>query len=602
MDRIWITNAEELARIGRDTAYPPGGSYILGNDIVVAGEWVSLPGLEGVSLEGNGHRVGPLSMPLFWSLEDSTIRNVVLDLSIDTRGEPTPNGYGAVAGLAQSACRTLVENCSAYGSVEGHFAVAGLCGNLNDCDVIGCVNCARLRVETAGAGGVAALANNTNFFHCRNHGSITSSDSNPRLGLGDIGGIVGTLWAAWDRIETAYAVVDCFNDGAVSAYRTGGGIVGFLRGSDRVQLEVLRCVNKGSIGPSLKAQDDPLGGVLFGGIVGQAITFSRVQDCFNSGEITGRGSVGGIAGEARHTKWGWHSVSDQPPAEYSNRIERCKNQGAVTLWCPPPADDSFVSDNPDSEDAPMKAGGIVGAVLFIGCVSDCENLGAVQSDSMYTGGIAGLVRTGALEKCENKAQVQSQCAYTGGIVGCVDRILDHDMFPLPPGRNIGRVEECFNKGLVRGHSDAVGGIAGALINGSDALECRSCAEVASRGDYVGGIAGYAALRDTISANHIESNVMTGGTVTGGMHVHRILGGRDSVASVSLDGNQAAQDIIITGDNTTDSGICYEAQAVRLDDPLFCPDGFQGDTLLCGKLKRLDPCCGCVDLSSPACSE
>ncbi|MDR1570635.1 MAG: hypothetical protein LBS72_09135 [Oscillospiraceae bacterium] len=598
MDRIWITNAEELARIGRDHAFPANGDYILANDIAVSGDWVSLPGLEGVKLDGNGHRIGPLSMPLFWSLEDASIRNVVLDLSIHTRGDPTPNGYGAIAGLTQSAYRTLVENCTTYGAVEGYFAVSGLCGNLNDCDVIGCVNYAALRVESAGAGGVAAFANNTNFFHCRNHGSIISSDAQPRLGLGDVGGICGTLWATWDRIETTYAVVDCFNDGEITSYRTGGGIIGFLRGGDRIQLEVLRCVNRGKIRPSLRAQDDTLGGVLFGGIVGQGVTFSRIQDCLNSGDVSGRGSVGGIVGEARHPKWGWHSVADQPPAAYSNRIERCENQGSVNLLRHPPIEGSIVPENPDLEDAPMKAGGIAGAVMFIGCVFDCENHGAVQSESMYTGGIVGLVRTGTVEKCENKAPVQSAAAYAGGIAGCVDRILDHEMFPLPPGRNIGRLEECFNRGPVRAQADGVGGVSGCLLNGSDALECRNCAEIISHGDYVGGIVGYAALRDTIAANHIESSLMTGPSIIGGAHVHRILGGRDSAASVTLDANQAAPDTLITGDNTTDSGICYEAQVVRLDDPLFSPDGFQGDALVCGRSKRLDRCCGCVDTDTP----
>ncbi|MDR0397214.1 MAG: hypothetical protein LBH66_07930 [Oscillospiraceae bacterium] len=598
MERIWITCAADLGKIGRDPAFPANGDYILHGDVAVGGDWESLPHASGIKLDGDGHRIGPLNMPLFWSLEDAAIRNLTLDLNIRTRSVPAPNNYGAVAGLAQSAYRTLIENCTSYGSVEGHFAVAGLCGNLNDCDMLGCVNYAALRVESSEAGGIAAFANNTNFFHCRNHGSITSSDSETRFGLGDIGGIVGTLWATWDALESTYAIVDCFNDGEITAYRTGGGIVGFLRGGDKIRLEVLRCVNRGQVRGSLRAREDPMGGVLFGGIVGQGVSFTRVQDCLNSGDISGCGSVGGIIGEARHPKWGWRNVSDLPPPDYSNRVERCENQGSVRLYKPASQDADPSAENADSEKAPCKAGGVAGALLFMGCVRGCENHGAVVSEGALTGGIVGLVRTGAVEKCENKAPVTSQGSCCGGVAGRVDRVLDHDSYPMPHARNVGIVESCVNRGPVRVQGGAdrpsgqAGGIVGALLNGSDVIDCRNCAEIIAKGDYAGGIVGYCALNGSIACGHVEQNRQTGPAVAGRAHVHRILGGRGDAASVTLDNNEAAQDTMLTGDNTTDSGLVYEARVVRLDDPLLSPDGFQGDTAVCGRSKRLS-CEGCV---------
>jgi hypothetical protein len=604
MERIWITSAADLGKIGRDPVFPANGEYILASDIVISGEWTSLPPVAGLKLDGDGHRIGPLNMPLFWSLEDAAIRNLTLDLSIRTRDEPAPNNYGAVAGLAQSAYRTLIENCTSYGSVEGHFAVAGLCGNLNDCDILGCVNYASLRVESSEAGGIAAFANNTNFFHCRNHGSIASSDSETRFGLGDIGGIVGTLWATWDQLESTYAIVDCFNDGEITAYRTGGGIVGFLRGGDKIQLEILRCVNRGQVHGTLRAQEDPLGGVLFGGIAGQGVSFYRIQDCLNSGDVSGCGSIGGIIGEARHPKWGWHNVSDLPPSEYSNRIDHCENQGSIQLLKPANKDGCLTigeapvrtMEKADSEGAPCKAGGVAGALLFAGSATGCENHGAVKSESAFTGGIVGLVRTGTVDKCENKAPISAQGPCCGGIAGCVDRVLDHDAYPMSQGRNVSIVESCVNRGPVRAQggeaNNHVGGIVGSLLNGSDVVDCRNCAEIISRGDYIGGIVGYCALNGSIACSHVEQNHQTGPAVAGRAHVHRILGGRDNAASVTLDSNEAAQDTMLTGDNTTDSGLVYEAKIVRLDDPLLSPDGFQGDTVVCGRSKRLS-CDGCV---------
>ncbi|MDR1599391.1 MAG: hypothetical protein LBS11_05930 [Oscillospiraceae bacterium] len=592
MERIWITGAADLGAIGHNPAFPPNGDYILASDVAINTPWDPLPPASGLKLDGDGHRVGPLSMPLFWSLDDASIRNLTLDLNINTHDTPSPNNYGAIAGLTQSAYRSLVENCTSYGSVSGHFAVAGLCGNLNDCDMLGCVNYASLRVESSEAGGIAAFANNTNFFHCRNHGPVSSSDCETRFGLGDLGGIVGTLWATWDRLESTYAIVDCFNDGEITSYRAAGGIVGFLRGGDKIQLEILRCVNRGQVRCSLRAQEDPLGGVLFGGIVGQGVSFRRVQDCLNSGDISGCGSIGGIIGEARHPKWGWRGSADLPPPDYSNRVDRCENQGSVRLYRPSSKSDGLSPDNADAENSPCKAGGIAGSLLFMGCVTGCENHGAVSSEAAYTGGIVGLVRTGLVEKCENKAPVTSSGPSCGGVAGRVDRVLDHDAYPMPQARNIGAVESCVNRGPVRSQGGQAGGVVGSLLNGSDAVDCRNCAEIITNGDYAGGIVGYCASNGSIACGHVEQNRQTGPAIAGRAHVHRILGGRGDAASVTLDNNEAAQDTILTGDNTTDSGLIYEARVARLDDPLLSPDGFQGDTVVCGRSKRLG-CDGCV---------
>jgi len=579
--RIWITSAADLKRIGRDDAFPGTGNYILAADLALDADWQTLPALAGVRLDGNGHRVGPLTRPLFSALEDAVVRGLVLDASIMTRTEPSPNGCGAVAALAQTAQRCLVEDCTVYGTVDGLFTVGGLLGAATSCDVNGCVNHAALFVESAGAGGVCAFATNSNFFHCRNHGAVRCMDGLSRTGLGDLGGIVGTLWASWERPDQACALVDCFNDGEISAYHAGGGIVGLLRGDGRVQLEVLRCVNRGRVGESAGEKRRGLGGLLFGGVVGQGVSFFRIQDCMNSGEVSGCGSVGGIVGEARHPKWGWNAEGGTPPPALSNRLERCENHGEVRLLPPSPQAKLNAAlpavVEADGEGLRKNAGGIAGAILYIGGASHCKNFGAVSSSADCTGGIAGLCRTASLEYCENFAPVSGDGKHAGGVVGLMDRVLSQDLYPMPPQLNQSICERCVNRGPVHAKDDAAGGIAGALLSGAHALDCRSCAEVAGTGAYIGGVAGFADMRDTIAVSRIERCTVSAPAVRGAAHVHRVLGGRGSAACVSLEGNSAAPGIRVTGDNTTDSGVKYQGEPVDPRDPQAASDGFHGES-------------------------
>lgn len=572
MEQIRLTSADQLARIGSDPSMPAMGDYVLACDITVNSSWRTLPGLVGISLDGAGHKVGPLNAPLFLSLSDSTIKNIVIDVSIDASGDSSPNGCGAIGGLAQQARRTLFENCAAHGFVRGSFAVGGLCGNLSDCDMKNCENFANVSVSSAGAAGLCAFSGNTNFFSCVNHGSVETIGVEGTAETGDIGGIVGTVWAVKDTDEFTYAIVDCLNEGNVSGHRVCGGIVGLAHGGTGIHIELLRCVNRGNVSLTDKAAGSAIGGVLMGGILGQGVAISRVQDCINSGDVTGVGSVGGIVGELRHKKWGLGVKPDELPN--GNIIENCLNRGIVTqVSRNGTADPSIWSDSAEG-----KTGGIAGAVLYIGSILNCENAGSVISDSSYVGGVAGLCKTCAIRKCENNACVSARGANAGGIVGHMDRTLCEEDYPLPQSHNISVVEECVNRGDISCRGDAAGGIAGSLRNGCDIVECHNHAKVACVGEYAGGIVGFSASSVSIWPNTITRSVALGGMVSGARHAHRILGGRDEAAAVSLSDNNARSDTVIQGDNTIDSGVVYVSREAYDDDPMTGADGFHGETI------------------------
>ena len=191
--------------------------------------------------------------------------------------------------------------------------------------------------------------NRGSIDNCTNSGTIT--------GTGSVGGIVGR------NVGNSAVVKSCVNEGTVTS--TGdyvGGIVGRNVGDTAV---VKSCVNEGAVTSV---------GDYVGGIVGE--TRGSINNCTNSGTITGTGSVGGIVG----INWA--------------DVKRCMNEGSVI----------GISG---------KVGGIAGGNCF-GEIVGCLNSGFVSSTSHYSGGIAGS-NSGTISVCTNYGLVEGN--KSAGIVG-----------------------------------------------------------------------------------------------------------------------------------------------------------------------------------------
>ena len=183
----------------------------------------------------------------------------------------------------------------------------------------------------------------------------------------------------------------------IQGYEYIGAIAGFTR-----YAYIYNCANLSPIVAS---------GIFSGGIIGYNYSpgLVRVYNCYNTGNVSGLGNVGGIAG-------------------FSNQyIYNCYNTGDITGG------------------SSGETGGIVGRIGY-GSVYSCYNLGTVQGTS-DTGGIAGR-NDYSLYNCYNRGDVYGY-SYVGGITG----------WDSGYSSRHASIHVCYNTGTVNG-STQVGGIAG----------------------------------------------------------------------------------------------------------------------------------------------
>ncbi len=175
-----------------------------------------------------------------------------------------------------------------------------------------------------------------------------------------------------------------------------------------------------------------------GGIAG----YNSIQNCYNTGSVSGKEDVGSIAG-------------------YSNgTIQNCNNTGSVS--------------------GTLYVGGIAG--YNNGTIQDCSNMGSVGNGARV-GGIVGTVSKyravdeGIVKNCNNTGSV-SGTQYVGGIAGLIGF------------NNNGSIQDCYNTGSVSGEgtdNTRVGGIVGSNIRGAT-QNCYNTGSVSGT-SYVGGVIG-----------------------------------------------------------------------------------------------------------------
>lgn len=252
---------------------------------------------------------------------------------------------------------TLTGKCKVGG-------IAGVCmGKIVNCHVTGTTSKVSTpeSVMSVHLGGVLGyLAGNGELLYCTNEATVNGTQS-------AVGGVLGTLQCEHEAIPT---VKYCSNKGYVECNKSMpvAGLIADVQGPMLEEGEeiagsvlILGCSNHGDI----KA-DAPTN--IAAGIVGRCFTDVTIKQCFNTGNATARGSVGGIVGRLGGKK---------------ALIENCYNTGTMNSTA--------------KVAGKSNAGGIVAQVIIkeggLTEIKNCFNAGAMLS----VGGLAnGLFREAEL--------------------------------------------------------------------------------------------------------------------------------------------------------------------------------------------------------------
>ena len=369
---------------------------------------------------------------------------------------------GGVVGML--ANKSQCTNCSNFGEVIGGVQVGGVIGNKNAAqDITYCNNKGNVKLiydssipsSRVYAGGVIGTTISGNVNSCGNEGEITAEID---AGSSSISIYVGGIAGSGDGFN------NCYNKGEVGINTSSGmayvsGIVG-----SAVSTTISNCYNLGFINANSTGTE---GRIYLAGIVGDSNSASKVNNCYNKGNLSVISNyalfVGGIAGETML------------------EITKSYNNGQITI----------VSTSQN-----ICLGGIVGESRDVTKIISCYNTGLIFSNGggkyIYVGGIVGSDNNSAqIENCYNIGEVKAASEsdftnmYVGGIVGRT---------------YVGTISNSYNKGKVTASGSYyvyVGGIAG---EASITSNCYNTGAVNANADIgpirLGGIIGSA--EDTIS--------------------------------------------------------------------------------------------------------
>lgn len=243
-ESIRISDAETLAKIGRDNKYPLSGNYILTGDIDLKGDethqWTPIGDVLRPftgTFDGNGH----------------TIRGLFIDNDKEDQGL-----FDYITGNAR------VQHLTVIGCVRGNNSVGGIAAYNNRGTITDCVSFVKVCGEEF-VSGIVGYNYLGEISDCINHGSVTGDYS--------CGGITG--------YNSFGLVTDCVNTGDVSGIEVVGGVTGINCGN-----RLTDCSNTGMI----------TGEKSVAGIAGINRDTGTIENCCNTGIVKGNMESGGIAG------------------------------------------------------------------------------------------------------------------------------------------------------------------------------------------------------------------------------------------------------------------------------------------------------------------
>ena len=345
--------------------------------------------------------------------------------------------------IGQYTAGSKITNCHNDGNIssEYHLNVAGIAGIAASnptaalpAEISGCINNGNISAgNSQGAGIVAIMGAYLTVRDCHNHGKIS--------GGSNLGGIAAT-WSGNGAV-----MEDCSNtaDIAGNKFRIGGLIGQATAGTAALPSRVNRCWNTGDVSTSSELQGVTTtaaapAGFAIGGLAGASK--SVFTDCFNAGSVKGVSQTGGLVGQ---------------PVKAFTSFENCYSIGKIIA----PAD---------------TCGNIVGVNTDNGKIWDngnsIKNVWYLEENRMGANDVIGEPTTiAALCALDMGSKWQSTDIYT------LPLVTGHDRFPyaaitaaqliLADGETPQLVSKPFHVGLP-GDVEWSVDVAGININGNEA--------------------------------------------------------------------------------------------------------------------------------------
>ena len=193
--------------------------------------------------------------------------------------------------------------------VSGSWYVGGICGQNYGGTVEGCRNTGRVYGTMQFVGGVCGYNNGSLQKSCntgivtgnqnvggvcgKNEGTLKNSSNNGEV-IGNshyTGGVCG--WNNGGTIE------GCRNTGNVSGNQYVGGVCGFNTSNSGSKSTIQECYNSGTVSGL---------GTYVGGVCGYNSTHSTLEKSYNTGTVSGANTVGGVCGYNDNTVNGCYNI------------------------------------------------------------------------------------------------------------------------------------------------------------------------------------------------------------------------------------------------------------------------------------------------------
>ena len=409
-----------------------------------------------------------------WTSGKTTIKNVIVDATVYSG----PSGGGFIGYIGNAEAN--ITNSIMSGKVNTQNNCGGFIGNSGDNTVFNISNCKNYGSVTGNkyVGGIVgrATGNTVTITNSTNEGLITANDD-------DIGGIIGGI----DGINSS-KFENCTNSGTITGKTWYiGGIVGVSNNDSNITFN--NCKNTVNISSPTNRY--------VGGIVGYAKGKTMMNNCVNSGNISGAQFTAGLCA--------W--IQDD-----GCEITNCLNTGTV-------------STNGNSNGAGILSTVESQANNPTWKITNCVNTGDIKNGVSAIGGILGYMGnlsdpgTVIISDCINKGNIAVSGNDVGGIVGNLNNHGSSSQHH--------KYINCYNYGNISSNSGStdgvfVGGIAGKEYGFAEFNGCRNYGTVnassTSANSISGGICGW--IEDDTSS---FADCINYGKVTAKNNIGGILG-------------------------------------------------------------------------------
>ena len=205
---------------------------------------------------------------------------------------------------------TLMERCSASGTVTGGDEVGGLIGGSEDAVIDSCFATGNVSGESR-VGGLIGVFNREGSGEASLSDSYATGDVTSTGTEGEFGGLIGAVnYDSYSvTVENSYSTGEVYADGCYDV----GGFIGYLDndvivrkcftlsnviGDEQIGGFVGECYGSTS---DCYARGSVTGTSYVGGFVGESETGSNTTNCYSVGKVTGSSDVGGFCGLSNGT-------------------------------------------------------------------------------------------------------------------------------------------------------------------------------------------------------------------------------------------------------------------------------------------------------------